>query len=101
MDNNIFDIILQQLNDEENPTPPTDPAPSAKKKAGSKKRVGSILSDYAMAPPKRKSALGETDRVDIRDFGIHSVVEAKPDKSKLGAHSVGKGIEDIISAHKK
>lgn len=96
-----FDSILQQLNNGENPTPPTapvSPTPKkvrSKKKVGSKKVVESIITDYTMAPPKRKSVSDEEDGADISGFDIHSVVEAKPDKSKLGAHSVGEGIEDI------
>lgn len=57
--------------------------------------VESIITDYTMAPPKRKNVSNEEERADISGFGIHPVVEAKPDKSKLDSHSVGEGIEDI------
>ena len=91
-----FDSILQQLNNGENPTPPTAPVSPTPKKVRSKKMVESIMTDYTMTPPKRKSVSDEEDRVDISGFGILPVVEAKPDKSKFDSHSVGEGIEDTF-----
>ncbi|MFG6357267.1 MAG: hypothetical protein K1W26_10685 [Acetatifactor sp.] len=79
MEKKVFDQILEQLNNGENPTPPAESNPPAEKKRAF------ILSDFAMAPKKRKKDSVDKNRVNMRGFGTHST-----DKSIKDTFSVEK-----------